>query len=144
MQTKSIGVGSASLILIFTVLCLAVFALISHTTANGDMARARAGAKIVEEYYDAVVLAETIVADMLRYRSGAEAVPEMMHGVPIIREHNGDADALVLSFSCPMSDRKELYVRILLKTAGYDILAWRMRDIGEWEPDLDLPVWPFI
>ena len=148
MQTKSIGVGSASLILIFTVLCLAVFAIISRTAAVGDMTRARASAEIVELYYEAVVLAEQITAELTHEQEEIEPqlsarrdFPDSLYGVPITQEYNEETDELYLSFSCPMSERKELYVKIVYYSGKYDILVWQMRDTVEWNPDMSLPVW---
>ena len=36
---------------------------------------------------------------------------------------------------------KELYVNIVINDDSYDILSWRMYDIGQWEFDDSLHVW---
>ena len=47
------NIGSASLILIFIVLCLATFGLLSLTSANNDWKLADKNAKAVQTYYRA-------------------------------------------------------------------------------------------
>jgi len=110
------GIGSASLTLIFAVLCLAVFSLISHTAAANDMALAKAEAALVKGYYEADALAEQLAAEV---------------------EGTGRTE-----FSVAVSQSRELYVILDIKEDTADILAWRIRDTGEWRPDTSLPVWP--
>jgi hypothetical protein len=52
MDKKGMGIGSASLVLIFAVLCLTVFALISLSAAQNDKALADANAALVKAYYE--------------------------------------------------------------------------------------------
>ena len=114
------GVGSASVVLMFTVLCMAIFALIAHTSAENDMALAQAEAELVIGYYEADALAVRIAAEL----AAKSKAPE------------------IAEFVCEISDQKELYVKLALRCGGYDVLVWRMRDTAEWQPEAGLPVWP--
>jgi len=44
-------------------------------------------------------------------------------------------------FFCPISDQKELYVRLAVNENSCDILSWRMWDTGDWVVDDSLDVW---
>ena len=60
-------VGGSSLLVIFAVLCLTVFALLSLSTVRADVRLSEASAQAVSGYYQADCQAEAILA---RLRSG--------------------------------------------------------------------------
>ena len=137
MSRNGTGIGSASLTLIFVVLCLAVFALISHTSAGNEMALAKAEAEMVKGYYEADALASRIVAEL----TSAETIPVSLYGVEIKTGRDEDTSAQRAEFSLAMSQSRELYVVIALDGGACDILAWRIRDTAQWLPDTSMPVW---
>ena len=55
-------VGGSSLLVIFAVLCLTVFALLGFSTVQADMRLSDESAEAVSEYYEAELQAETIFA----------------------------------------------------------------------------------
>jgi hypothetical protein len=132
---KGIGVGSASIVLVFAVLCLAIFAVISFASAISNRALIKVEENLVRSYYEADVLAEYVFAEILK--SDADSIPDNIRGVEIISGWDWDLDAETVSFSCGISDKKELYVVIAVHETEMDILEWRMRDVGEWETDDD-------
>jgi hypothetical protein len=131
MNKKGIGVGSASVVLMFAVICLAIFAVISFTSAVSNKARVQVEKALVTSYYEADVLAETIFAELLQ----ADSIPDNIRGVEIESGWDWYLDAETISFVCEISDKKELYVVIAVYEEEMDILVWRMRDIGAWETD---------
>jgi len=132
MNKGGMGMGSALIVLVFVVLCLSIFALISLSSANYDQALAQVAARNVKGYYEADALAETIVAEIL----AAKTIPSEILGVEI----ESFMDSVM--FSCPVSDNKELHVEIALAANAYSIRKWRMQDIDSWELiDIGLPVW---
>ena len=54
------AVGGASLLVVFAVLCLTVFALLSLTTVQADVRLADASVQAVADYYAADLEAQTI------------------------------------------------------------------------------------
>ena len=137
MSKKGIGMGSASLTLIFIVLCMAVFALISHTYAENEMILAQAETAMVKGYYEADTLA-TIISEEL---ASSDTIPESLYGVGITAEMDEETKSQTVGFALPMSQTRELYVIIALNGDAYDTLTWRIRDTGSWLPDTNLPVW---
>ena len=149
MKTKGgIGVGSASIVLVFAVLCLTVFSLITFVVASNDMALTQAEVNLVVGYYEADTLAELILADLLaelgtarNLGSPARVMPSEIRGVEI---HRGWSDYLAtesIYFYTRISDIKALYVHVALLENSFYILSWRMSSIDEWEHNPGLDVW---
>ena len=138
MNRSGMGVGSASIILIFAVLCLTIFTLISYTSANVDKAMSDISVEIIQSYYEADTLAECILAEILE----SDTTPDTVFGTDI--ESEWDFDIEHIKFSCPVSDSKSLCVEVAIdggSSSSYEILMWKLSDIGEWEADDSLNVW---
>jgi hypothetical protein len=128
---KGIGIGSASIVLVFAVLCLAIFAIITYTSALADNSLAEVEARTVQHYYEADTLAELIFAEL----SEAVFIPDEVRGIEIISGWDWDLFMETLSFTIDISDKMEFYVVLAVHGETMDILTWRMRDIGGWERD---------
>lgn len=120
-----LAVGGASLIAVFAVLCLTVFALLSLATVRSDSRLAEASVKAVSDYYAADCRAQEILA---RLRSG-----EIPDGV------NTDGD--FYSYSCRISDTLQLTAEVRINESGYSVLRWQTAPVGEWEIDESLDLW---
>ena len=101
-------VGGSSLLVIFAVLCLTVFAMLSLTQAQADRRLARNSWSAVTGYYRADCQAQEILSQL---RAG-----ERPDGVTA--EGEG-----VFSYACPISDAQTLEVRVRLAGESYEILA---------------------
>jgi len=137
MNKGGIGVGSASIVLVFAVLCLTVFSLITLVVAKNNKALADTQASLVTGYYEADTLAEHIVAEILE----AGQIPDSVRGVKIDTYWDTTLEADVASYLCPLSDKKELYIKLAVDNGSIDVINWQMLDIGEWEFDDSLGVW---
>ncbi|MCL2498171.1 MAG: hypothetical protein FWF06_06125 [Symbiobacteriaceae bacterium] len=135
MSRGGMGVGSASIVLVFAILCLTIFALISLSAASSDKALVDAEVDMVTAYYRADTLAEIILGELVHSRS----IPPALQGIGI--ESRQEQDAVRVFFACPLSDRKELAVEILLFPNHYDILKWRLEDTAVWGFASTIPVW---
>lgn len=118
-------IGVSSLMVIFAVLCLTVFALLSVSTVRADQRLSENAAQAVESYYLADCAAEELLA---RLRNG-----ERPEGV---REENG-----VFVYACPISDTQTLAVAVEVKGADYNILRWQAVSTADWQAGDQLPVW---
>ncbi len=117
--------GASSLLVIFCVLCLTVFALLSLSTVSSDHRISEENAKALTAYYDADSEANEVLAEL---RGGS--VPE---GVTL-------ADG-AYEYSCTVSGTQMLKVRVRVEGTEYEILQWQTVSTYDWEPDMDLPVW---
>jgi hypothetical protein len=135
VNKKGIGIGSASIVLVFSVLCLTIFAIITYSSALADSALAEVEARLVRQYYEADKLANLIFAELLE----ADFIPDRIHDVEIISGWDWDLAIDFVSFSLEVSDKREMYVVLGVYNETMDILTWRMRDIGGvWEADESL------
>lgn len=134
------AVGGSSLLVIFAVLCLTIFALLSMSTVQADKRLSDASAQAVRGYYEADAQAEAILAHL---RAGE--VPE---GVTVTELHlqSGDSGAgyLAADYACPISDTQVLRVTAVFYDGlgdNYEILRWQAVFAGEWAPDDSINVW---
>lgn len=117
--------GAASLLAIFAVLCLVVFALLSLSTAQAYDRLADASADGVTEYYQADFEAEKIFAEL---RGG-----KLPKGVT----KNADS----YRYSCVISETQQLQVEVLKKDEGWQVLRWQAVSTAEYKPDETITVW---
>ena len=138
MNKGGVGVGSASIILIFAVLCLSVFSLITYVVAGNDKTLVQSESKFVIGYYEADTLAERVLNELLQAEIGL--TPDSILEVDIETDYDISLGANVFYYSCPISGEKELFVRVARTYDSYNVLSWQMRDTGEWEMDTNLNV----
>ena len=118
-------IGGSSLLVIFAVLCLTVFSLLSLATVRADGKIGDSAAASVAAYYAADCRAEALLA---RLRAG-----EMPEGVT---EENG-----IYSYYCPISDTQALWVQVELTDTDYTVLRWQAVPADTRHADDSLPVW---
>ena len=128
------ALGGSSLLVVFAVLALTVFALLSLSTVRADVRLGDAAADSVCGYYRADGKAQEILA---RLRSGeCPAEAEL---------HPEDAWTLMdrYTYTVPISDTQELQVEVLVDgTAGsYSVLRWEAVRSEAWTFDDSLDVW---
>ena len=119
------AVGGSSLLVIFAVLCLTVFALLGLSTVQADGRLSDASAEAVSAYYAADCQAEAILA---RLRAGE--VPEG------VRQEND-----VYDYTVPIAPDRELQVSVRRAGETYTVLSWREVPTGDWQADERLTLW---
>lgn len=124
------AVGGSSLLVIFAVLCLTVFALLTLSTAAADSRLSQDAADAVEAYYQADSQAEALWA---RLRDGEQ--PEK---VSEITEETGST---VYKYTVPISQEQELQVCLQLKDGIWTVMQWQAVSTADWQADEDLTVW---
>jgi len=119
------AIGGSSLLVIFAILCLTVFALLSLGTVQANSRLADASADAISSYYEADCQAEMILAQL---RAG-----EMPDGVTV----NGD----LYEYSCPISDTQALEVHVQLDGEAWTVLRWKAVSTAAWEIEDGLNLW---
>ena len=120
-----VTVGAASLLTVFAVLCLAIFALLTLSTVSANERLSEASRASVGAYYEADCRAEEILAEI---RAGK--TPE---GVTL----SGDT----YSYTCPISETQTLAVNVRAEGGNYEILRWQAVSTVDWVSDDSLPIW---
>ena len=120
------AVGGSSLLTVFGVLCLTVFALLSLSTVQADRRLSDKTLDNIELYYAADAQAEETLA-LIRQGNPPEDVW---------------ADGNYYFYSCPISDTQSLEVTVVLEEDGsYTVEQWQAVSTTEWEADLGLDLW---
>ena len=128
---KSGGVsGAVSLVMIFCVLCLSVFSVLTLATADRERRLSEMTARNAEEYYRADHDA-TVIAAALR---DGNPLP---HDLDVEIIWDGDT----ASFLLPMGDSMGLDVALSVYDGAYEILRWQTVYTGSWEPEDYLNLW---
>ena len=118
------AVGASSLLVIFGVLCLTVFALLSISSVLAERRLADAAVDSVTAYYEADLQAEEVFA---RLRCGET--------VPGVRETDG-----IYEFQIAVSQRQALSVALQQEGADWVVLRWQTVT-SEEELEDTLNVW---
>lgn len=119
-------VGGSSLLVIFAVLCLTVFALLSFSTVQADRRLSDASVRAVEGYYQADCAAEQILAAIR-----AKEIPDGVQAV-----------GNVYRYTCPVSDTQTLAVAVrVISAERWEILRWQTVSTVQWEEENFLTVW---
>ena len=125
------AVGGVSLLVVFAVLCLTVFALLSLATVQADVRLADASAKAVSDYYAADCQAQEILA---RLQNGEQPEGVTFSGSGLLRAE----------YTVPISENQELQVSVVLRGIAhreYEIERWQAVSSGDWEFDNGLDLW---
>lgn len=117
--------GSSSLMVIFAVLCIAIFAVLSLSTSLAGKRLADSSAKSVFDFYKADSEAERVLALL---RNGE--IPED------VEENNG-----CYTYYVPLSDSRSIRVEISLDGKDYNIRSWNTVYTSDWTADEKIDVW---
>ena len=119
------AVGGSSLLVIFAVLCLTVFALLGLSTVQADGRLGTAAADAVSAYYAADCEAEAILAEL---RQG-----KMPEGVT----KDGD----MYAYECAVSDVQKLVVEVQIEKDESHVLRWQTVTTTVWQEEDRLQLW---
>ena len=139
-KDRFFNIGFSSLLIIFVILCLVTFAILSLSAAAADDNRSRRAADRQTDYYAAVLEAEEICRDIDDLLSeGREAALETYsHGDISLTLSETDGIRSV-SFLVPAGESRHLEVALQLTEAGadhyYEILRWETGNDSEWQGD---------
>lgn len=116
-----ITIGISSIVLIFMILCLAVFSLLSLSDAKSALTFAQKRAETVQIYYEADIESQKFIRD---YRA-------------LDAEQKQSETTIV--YELPMRSGQTLHLE--LSADGSDILSYYVYNNTDYVIDSDLPVW---
>ncbi|MCL2168456.1 MAG: hypothetical protein FWB74_00355 [Defluviitaleaceae bacterium] len=131
------GIGAASIILVFVVLCLVIFAVVALRPALTDRELVEQEVELVQGFFAADALAERIVAELIHM----DYAPAELLGIEITSYWDWDLFLEIASFGVPINETQILHVEIGLDFGHYQIFQWRMVSLREWEAYDGIDVW---
>ena len=136
---RNANIGTSSLILIFIVLCLVTFGLLSLSNARSDWSLAEKNMGAVSAYYEADARGEEFVAMVDRTVRANGAEPEQL------KASLGEfyqAEKHLIATEIPMEFGQVLCIELqYAKDRSYQIRTWKVYNQDEYEIDDSLPVW---
>lgn len=140
---SGIGNGSAFLIVIFSVLCLAVFALLTVSSAKAEQNLARRTADSVTAYYQADSTAEVVFAGL---RAGLRAdgdIPGEIAGIALTHYDAVSYGQVYITYSIEVDDANLLAVGLIYDQPEqqFAIAQWRLVSATEWQPEEEFHLW---
>lgn len=144
---NKVSIGASSLILIFIVLCMATFGLLSLSSAQGDLKLARRNADAVKGYYEAdnkgqqwlKGVDEVLMEEMGKGQDSTQCSLE-------IKDRLGDLydrETGLISTDIPMDRGQSLHIKLVLMCGEkrYEVKSWYVYNSEEYEIDTSMPVW---
>lgn len=130
-MTRKFGIGSGtvSLVVIFSVLCLVIFSLLTLVTARADMNLSNKNAESTRNYYAADTKATVILGEIL----DSLIIPDEIDGVAI---HQSGS---VVSYSVEIDNAMSLYVEYSM--VDNKITSWHQDQTTDWVPNDNIDVW---
>lgn len=139
------NIGSSTLILIFIVLCLVTFAVLSMGNARREDGFSRKNAASVQEYYRADGLGEAFVqeVDRLLMEASGMSAEERKLQVTALAGSGYDKEDDCFSRDIAMDSGLALHVEVKAdwEQGTCSVQAWKVFDRGVYEIDQSMPVW---
>ena len=142
MKSK-VNIGSSSLILIFIILCLSVFGLLSLTSARSDLALAQKNAQAVQGYYEADTMGEQFVQMVDQALQVSENAEQLKAALGSYYQKNTETGADLAVTDITMERGQILHIELALEPEEkrYEVLTWKVFNAEEYEIDDSMPVW---
>ena len=147
MKKRSFGTGAVSILLVFVILCLVAFGVLSLSTAQAGLGYAQTAAEDASAYYSASVQAEEELASLARKlaRQWEEEPSQYPGSLSAYAEENGwTAENDALTLTVPISGAKLLTVTVRPQKPEngmyYQVLSYCTAPAQPWEADDTLPL----
>ncbi len=141
-----ITIGIPSIVLIFMILCLAVFSLLSLSDAKSALTFAQKRADTVQMYYEADANAQAFIRDyraLYAEKKNMQAALDELVSAPHSTLPPGSqlatSDEQTVICNLPMRSGQTLHVE--LEEDGNEILSYCVYNNTDYTIDSDLPVW---
>lgn len=173
-QSTFVNIGSSSLLIVFVILCLATFAILSLSSAKSDYSLSERLAEHKAQYYEASSKAETVLDEIdtilantadtasKSHLSGstkdflespyAEAVIKSLNGIQIADTSvscKKTEKCLNVYYQIPLEDKQILDIELIItdftkNNTYYEIQKWQVISTNTWESDDTLNLMPVI
>lgn len=149
LNTSGLGVGYVSVMIIFAVICLTIFAVLSFSAASSSDGFNKRSGDYLKQYYAADSAAKSRLAQLdgiakIVMETGffedefEAAVSEQLAGVAL----NRIADGFSAVWTEKINDRQELFVTVNFTSGGdCEIIRWQTGAVSEDSSESHLGVW---
>lgn len=163
-QSTFVNIGSSSLLIVFLVLCLTTFAILSLSSAQSDYSFSKRSAEHKTEYYEASSRAEMILGEIdqilaetaeqvnadselasFELAAAARLDGKEIDSIPL--SCTGTEGETIISYQVPSGAKQALNVSLLITNDSehenyYKIQAWQLISTSDWNADNSLNLIP--
>lgn len=151
-QSSFSSIGITSLVLIFVMLCLLTFSVLSLVTARADLRLSQKNAERTSAYYDAENRANDVLLSVISCIEEYKDSPDASVFYQKLRERLDGQNGILftgadsLKYEVLLDKEQLLSVSLEISYETYDdgshyrILAWNTVSTHEWESDGSLPL----
>lgn len=138
MKKMSIGIGTLSMMMMFVVLCITIFATLALITVDREVKLTNHTLESLSNFYQADGEAERILAQIDAALVSGDAFPSTVQ-----TERKGEG--WHISYGVSIDGGQVLEVELNARpytgqgVARYEILKWEIRVLDEWEYEQDEP-----
>ena len=142
-----VSIGTSSLILIFIILSLTVFGLLSLSSAGSDWKLAQKNAEAVKGYYEADSQGVEFVAMIDEALARCSQAADEEEYLRLVKEELGSfyqEETRIAQTDVEMLYGQMLHIELEInreEEAGYRILCWNIYHSVDYEIDQSIPVW---
>lgn len=135
-KPAGMNIGSATLVMLFSVLCLTIFAVLSVVTAGNAWTMSEKGAEAVTAYYQADTTAVEILDQICTQYDGNFSLPQSCPSQ--IELVDGQER---LNYWVSIDENQTLWVELAYREGAIQVLHWEVEASGTWEADQTLEIW---
>lgn len=146
-KLSGINTGLSSIVMVFAILCLTIFAVLSLVTAESEKKLVEKSASSVENYYAADSACEAILGRVYEAWKGCSSLEDMetklssMDDMPEDLNMAVEDGMLYISYSQWADENQSLQVVLAADAQDLQIKAWQLVRTGEWNIDEHIHVW---
>lgn len=143
-KTAGVNIGGASIIMVFSVLCLTIFSVLTLVSANAESLLANKSAKVISDFYKADEQATEKLANVYQIideQSNLQNIKTDVEKISkdvLVEEKSG---ALYIYYFEIIDDNQQLNVALRTDGKKVDIVNWKIENTDQWEPDNGLGLW---
>ena len=138
-RSAGIHVGSASIIMIFAVLCLTVFSTLSYVTANQEQKLAEKSARAIEQYYAADWQCEAYYEEIYKLLKAGVAASELPQYLDVEVTETGTA--AFIDYAVDIDERQQLQVRLAAEEGALRTEMWAVAAKAPHAYSDEIAVW---
>ena len=140
--STGINIGSVSIVMIFSVLVLAVFSILTFLTSNNEKKLAEKSAKAVSLYYAADSVCEEKLADIKSIAESCDWDQALLkNSLPAGCDVQQIGDRLYISYSADIDKNRLISVLAEVRNKKIGVLKWEVVNSGSWNPDDEIHFW---
>lgn len=124
-----INMGTSLLLVVFIVICMVMFAVLSISTAKSNLSMSEASAERSTEYYAASNIAEELVRDLYTDMQNGHEISAAMY--PELTSVSSENEETIVEFSVPVHERQvlEVTIRLNYSDCSYEIDRWAVSNL---------------